>query len=118
MNNSPNASDTFLYSLNPSKLLYFFDKHNLSTTLLITLISFRIGEFIIDIYNHIFYPLINNKEKGKNIEDLYVTIFSTKLQIGKVLVSFIRIVIIMYLIYFVALIIKRTSKGHSKKKTD
>ena len=68
MNNSPNASDTFLYSLNPSKLLYFFDKHNLSTTLLITLISFRIGEFIIDIYNHIFYPLINNKEKGKDIQ--------------------------------------------------
>jgi hypothetical protein len=104
------STDSIIYTLNPSRLLHFFDKNKLTTTLLITILSFRIGEFVLDIYNHVFYPLINTKRNGISIEDKYINIFDTKIQIGKVIMSFIRVIIVMYLMYIIALIVKKVSK--------
>jgi hypothetical protein len=104
------STDGIIYTLNPTKLLYFFDKNKLTTTLLITILSFRIGEFVLDIYNNVFYPIINAKKNGKSIEDKYIIIFDTRIQIGKVIVSFIRVIIVMYLMYIIALIVKKVSK--------
>jgi len=110
MSTSAASTDSIIYTINPAELLHFFDKNNLSTTILITIIGFRIGEFVLDIYNLLFYPLINYKQKGENIEDVYIMIKNKKIEIGKIALSLIRVIIIMYLMYMVAIFIKKASK--------
>lgn len=107
------SSDKFIYTFNFLKLLQFFEKNGLVTTALIAVLSYRMNDLTNDFFTFIILPIVNCEYKGKKVEDFEINLAGVNFKIGKMVLSILKAIIIIYIMYLIAFIIK-TLEDESK----
>lgn len=111
------VSETIESSFNAVHFINFLKDHNILATSIAAVLSGGINEVTTTFVEHLIIPVINqdrdaNKSTNnkKKLEDVEFTIFDTKIKAGRVILAFFKFVIITYIIFILAKIIKRITE--------
>lgn len=94
------------------RFINFLGENNAMSVAIAALISDRINELMNDFFNYLILPIINadfdrNGEKDvKNLENMKFSIFNIKFELGKPILSILKFIIIMYLIFILSRLFK------------
>jgi len=108
MSESP---EEFIYTFNFLKLIKFFSKNGVVTMAIVAVLSYRLNDLSNDIFNNGILPLINIDIKTENnkiikFDEYAIKLYKTDIYIGKILISLIKTIIIIYVIYLIGYAIK------------
>ena len=111
------ASETIESTFNAKNFITFLKDHNILATSIAAVLSGGINEVTTTFVEHLIIPVINrggdvneSSNNKKKLEDVEFTIFDTKVKAGRVMLAFFKFVIITYIIFILAKIIKRLSE--------
>lgn len=100
------------YTFSPAKLLYFFEKSGLISTVMMTILSYGFHDFTVELYNNLFLPVLNKENAdNKKLEDRGLVIKGMDFKWGKIAIAFFKAIIVMYIVYIIALGIKQMIKS-------
>ena len=110
------VSETIESTFNVVNFVNFLKDHNILATSIAAVLSGGINEVTTTFVEHLIIPVINqdrdaNKSTNKKkLEDVEFTVFGTKVKAGRVILAFFKFVIITYIIFILAKIIKRVTE--------
>ena len=93
----------------------FFKNNNILTIVLASIISERVSEIVSDMVDCIILPIVNQDADNDGIhdivkiEDKILKIYGIKLKIGKITVTLVKFIIILFIIYRFILIINKNN---------
>jgi len=96
------------YTLNPKKLLDYFDRNGLFLTVAIAVVGNCFSEISNEIFNKLLLPIINKEDKNdRRLEDKKITICGVEFEFGKIMIVFLRTIATIYIIYIMFYFIKK-----------
>lgn len=111
------VSDTIESTFNVGHFINFLKDHNILATTIAAVLSGGINEVTTTFVEHLIIPVINrdgntteSSNNKKKLEDVDITVFDTKVKIGRVILAFFKFIIITYIIFILAKIIKNVSE--------
>lgn len=113
MNNqdSTRSSDTFMISL--INFINFLNDNRVFAIAIASILSEKMGEVITAFIDGIILPVLNRDVDGDGVEDVkqleekIVQVGGIKFQVGKVLITFIRFIIVTYIIFILARLLRK-----------
>jgi large conductance mechanosensitive channel len=99
--------DQYDVDFNFVHFIKFLKDHNIITTAIAAILSDRINEITSTFVDYMIMPIINrDADKDgtkdiKNIEDANFNLFSVNFQYGKVLIAFVKFLIITYILFII-----------------
>ena len=98
------------------RFIKFIEYHNIASVAIAAVLSERIGHLTNEFVDNIILPVMNidlNNDGVKDfkfIEDMTIKIGPVKFIIGKFLISFIKFVIVMYILFVISKMLQRVTK--------
>lgn len=119
---------SFATSFNYIRFFEFLKQNNILTTAIAAVLSYRINDITNELFDGLVMPIINrdaNKDgipDVKKFEDYEVEAFSVKFKVGKMIMAIVKLLIILYIIYIVAVLMNASSNLdmlalHQKNRT-
>lgn len=118
-------TEELIYTFNIVHLLKFLGKNGFLTTAVVAVLSYRLSDLATELYHSIIQPIFNiklgtKKEKNDNgeyeeidyrLEHHHFNIWGVKIKIGESLLSILKFICILYIIFMVAFLIDFITKN-------
>ena len=99
------SSDAYVSGIN--KFLKTLNQHNIISIMIAGVLSDKLNEITTVFVNTLIFPLFNHHKKNMKLEDITYIYKGREIKIGKFIVTFIKFVIIIYIVYLVSIILKQ-----------
>ena len=102
------SSEEYVSGLN--KFFRILNQHNIISLMIAGVLSNKLNEITTAFVNNMILPLFNYHKKNIKLEDITYIYKGREIKIGKFIVSFIKFIIIIDVVYLLSILLKQKRK--------
>jgi large-conductance mechanosensitive channel len=115
--NTNTESNKNVFDFTLKSFISFLRENNVIAIAIASILSERVNDLTNNTLNGLIMPIINRDIDGdgtpdiKKIEDYELTLIGTKFQIGKIVMSIIKFIIVSYIVFYIANQLKKIEQS-------